>query len=354
MLRQLDVVAQHQQYVRVLWRLNGSLWAASGITNDPIRDPWFDDACRGYLQACHDRGLRVNLSSGDFYNWGRQQAIDTFRRVGQIAASVSQDVVWLSAATNEARGTMPGGEAESNVQWMAECLEAFASAYPWALRAGSDPGSQDRAGMIRLAPPPSTVALIHDVRWSAEDAIRRTFNSMYENYPDRPIAQDEPTGPEDPAPPGEFTRKVYQPTEDHDALLAIYTMQVLTGQASTYFNDPALYSRRPLDETWGFKELPAAWRQMDIPENIGQGQLIPGHRPGGLQVIDSNAHRADGALIGNYFLGVISGGNNWKVRSGRDGQATAFTAAGVVWEGDVRTGETLPISGPTPTVVRIT
>ena len=78
MLQQLDRLAQcGQQYVRILWRLNGGFWTDSGVTNDPIRDPWWEDALRGYLQACWDRGLRVNLTSGDFYNWSDQQAEDS-------------------------------------------------------------------------------------------------------------------------------------------------------------------------------------------------------------------------------------------------------------------------------------
>jgi hypothetical protein len=56
---------------------------------------------------------------------------------------------------------------------------------------------------------------------------------------------------------------------------------------------------------------------------------------------------------GDYAIGVISGGDRWRVRAGRDGQATAYTAAGVVWEGRVSRGQALPISGPTPTIVRI-
>lgn len=358
MLRQLDVLAQHQQYVRVLWRLNGTLWAESGVTNDPIRDPWFDEACLGYLRACHERGIRVNLSSGDFYNWTHAQSTECFERVGHIAASVSPDLVWLSAATNEMRGTMPGGESSENVAWMAECLDAFTDVYPWALLAGSDPGSQDKAGMKRLAPAPANVALIHDVRWSTDDALRRAFNTRYENYPGLPIVQDEPTGPENPAPPGEFTRKVYQPTENLDALFALYTMHVLTGQASTYFNDPALYSRRPLDETWGFKELPQLWRDLELPEDIGQGILRAGHADGApLRVVDSHAARADSAMVGAYGLGVISGawdGQPWAVRAGYDATYSVWYSTGKHWEGPLSEGQVIPTrQGFSPAVVRI-
>jgi hypothetical protein len=353
MLRQLDVVASHQQYIRVFWRLNGGFWTDSGVTVDPIRDPWFDEVCLDYLTACWERGIKVNLTSGDFYNWTDTQAEDSFRRVAQIARSVSPELVWLSAVANEMRGTMPGGESDENVAKMSHYLTTWAATYPWALLAGSDPGSQDRDGMARLAPPPSNVALIHDVRWSGEDAIRRCFNTAYEGYSGKPIVQDEPTG-ENGNVPRPFGQLVYQPTQDPHYILAIYTMQVLTGQAATYFSDPSLASREPLETTWGFTGLLPLWRAMEIPEGIGQGLLKPGHHGDApLQVINSHASRADSMVLGGYSLGIISGGSGWQVRAGRSGLATAYTAAGVVWEGVVSPGQVFPIAGPTPTIVRI-
>lgn len=360
-LRNLDVVAAHQQYLRFLWRLNGWMWSGEGsrwpnanLSVDPSRDGWYDEVLRDVLVACNDRGIKINLSSGDMNNWSRAQMEDGFRRTAQIAASVSPDLVWLGAVTNELRGTMQGGESDENIRLCEDLLGIWQQHYPWGMRAISDPGSQDKAGMKRLAGGAASMALIHDVRWEASDAIRRAFNTMYENYPDEPVAQDEPTGPNGSPPNGPFTRHVYQPIEDHDDLLAIYTMHAITGQASTYFNDPALVSREPLDSTWGFKEIPAAWRAMEIPEHIGQGTLKPGHHADApLQVTNSGAERADSMVLADYAIGVISGGERWRVRAGRDGQATAYTAAGVVWEGGVSRGETLPIAGPTPTIVRI-
>ena len=320
---------------------------------DPIRDGWFDDVLRRYLEACRDRGIRVNLSSGDMYNWTDTQAEDSFRRVAAIAASVSPEVVWLSAVTNEMRGTMPGGESPENVSKMAHLLTVWTARYPWSLLAGSDPASQDKAGMRRLAPSPAAVALIHDVRQTPADALRRAFNTRYENDPGMPVVQDEPIG-ENGDQPAPWGQNVYQPMPDSDDLLALYTMHVLTGQGSTYFSDPSLVSREPLETTWGFTHLLPLWREMGIPEDIGQGTLAPGHHGDApLQVVGSHAERADSAVIGAYSLGVISGGSGWQVRAGRDGMATAFMAAGVVWEGRVSRGQTLPIPGPTPTIVRM-
>lgn len=352
-LRELDIVAAYQQFIRAAWRLNGWKWTTSGLTIDPIRDSWYDEALRGYLQACHDRGIRVALTCADMNNWSARQAEESIRRVAQIAASVSPTVVMLHE-WNEIRGTSPGGE--DDVDQLRQLTRVWQQHYPWSLRGLSDPGSQDGEGMRRLSQEPANVALIHNTRWGAEDAIRRAFNIRYEGQPiaGKPVAEMEPTGPNGSVPGGEFTRLVYQPTEDPDDLFAIYTMQVITGQISTYFNDPALVSREPLDSTWGFKELPTKWRQMEIPEDIGQGDILPGHRSNApLRVVGSNAHRADSMSRGSFNIGVISGGDRWQVKSGRTGQATAWTAEGVVWEGRVETGQTLPISGPTPTVVRI-
>jgi hypothetical protein len=204
-----------------------------------------------------------------------------------------------------------------------------------------------------LTPAPANVSLIHDVRWYPTDAIRRAFNTIYENFPGHPVCQDEPTGPNGHV-PKPFGQNVWQPIDDADDLLAIYTVHVMTGQASTYFGDPSLVSREPLDVGYGLNELPVAWAAMGIPEDIGQGATKPGHHDDApLQVVNSHAERADSQVVGDYAIGVISGGDNWQVRAGRDGQATAWTGAGVVWEGRVSRGQVLPIGGPTPTVVRI-
>lgn len=356
-LRSLDVIAAHQQYVRAAWRLNGGLWTDSGLTIDPIRDSWYDETVRGFFQACHERGLRVMACCADMNNWSYAQMDEGIQRVAQIAASVSNTVVWLHE-WNELRSIWhPGDENEEQIQKLCRMSEIWQQHYPWSMRGLSDPFTQDKAGMKKLSRSPANCALLHNVRWSEEDAIRRAFNAMYENYPDLCVAENEPTGPNGSPPHGPFTRHVYQPTEDHDALLAIYTMHVITGQSSTYFNDPALYSRLPLDSTWGFKEIPALWRLMEIPEHIGQGTLRAGHNPEApLRVNGSHALRTDGMVLGDYKIGVISGSDgqgDWKVPVGYSGTATAYRASGVVWEGRVSAGQVLPLSGPRPTVVRI-
>jgi len=349
-LRQLDVVAQHRQYIRVCWRINGWKFADAGLSTDPIRDPWFEETFLDYARACHDRGIRLSLTTADMFNWSDSQARQWFRRVAEMSVSVSEHLVWLSAVANEMRGTWPGGESDANIQFGKELLNIWLSVCPHSMTAISDPGSQDRDGMKKLA---RTAALIHDVRWGVSDAIRRAFNTQYEGFPGVPIVQDEPTGENGNVPPP-FGQNVWQPVNDDDDILAIYTTHVYTGQASTYFSDPSLVSREPLEATWGFTNLPRLWREMEIPEDIGQGMLYHGGKSGSpFNVINSHADRADCIEHGHYVLGVISGGSNWRVKSRRSGTVTTWTGKGRQFEGPISAGQVIPAGGPTPTVVRI-
>ncbi len=363
-LRSLDLVARYFKFIRVAYRLNGWYWSggggypSSGLTIDPIRDSWWEEAVRGYLQAAWERNLRVNLSCMDMYNCTTQQARDFVARVAQIGASVSDKVVILHE-WNEMRGTVPGGEDDGPVEFLKELTGIYQQHYPWNLRGLSDPANQARSGMIRLSQNPANTALIHNVRQPDDDAIRRAYNAMYENYPGKPVCAGEEAGPNNPTPPGTFNRKVTGAMEAQDALLALYSTHVFTGQMSTFFNDPALVSRYDLDYTWGFKEIPAIWRQMEIPSNIGQGRLIPGHKPDApLRVNGSNAARADSVEAPNGWVygtisGVLDDSQPWRVASGRSGELTLFNSTGIVHQGHIGVGEIIPASGHSPVEVRI-
>lgn len=361
--RQLDRTVPYWQYHRWLWRLNGWKWTESGLTIDPIRDPWFEETLRTALLEAKARGLRVNLSSGDMNDWSDSQAEHWFRRVAEIARDVDEQTVWLHAITNEMAGTWRPGETDANVARGADLLRIVTGIYPWNHHAVSDPESRDKAGMQRITPAPATAALIHDLRWMSDHdrdishAIRRAFNTMYENYPGRPIVQDEPAGPNGTF-TGPYSHLVYQPFERPADLFPLYTMHVLTGQASTYFSDPALLSRQPLDSTWGAKELPTLWRAMAIPENIGQGALTPGHKSDAPIRIGSGADRCDSVIApgGTVAFGIVHGGRDWNVPSGWDAEATFFRADGSVTAKTVRAGETLlhTVGTHDPVVVRLT
>lgn len=341
--RQLDVIAQHQMYVRILWRLNGWYWTSTGLTVDPLRDAWFDSTLEKVLKAARDRGLRVNLSSGDMTNCSWAQMQEMFRRVSAISASVDQQTVWLTAITNEMRGTWEGKESDENVEKMRQLTKLTMAVYPWNHHAGSDPGEMDEAGMRRLAPSPCNAALIHTrPGGTIADFLRRTYNNAYENYPDLPIVEDEPSGPNEVL-PGPNTGLVYEPIDRPEEIFPLYTKQALVGSASTYFNGPALVSRQPLESTWGFKELPALWRQMGIPQNVGHGRLVPGHKSDAPIRIGSGADRCDSVICPGEQLafGVISGGHDWRVPSGWNADVTFYDAYGRESTLRVSEGQTL-------------
>ena len=127
--------------------------------------------------------------------------------------------------------------------------------------------------------------------------------------------------------------------------------------ASTYFSGPALVSRQPLDSTWGLKELPQLWRSMEIPEDVGQGTLVPGHKVDAPIRIGQGAERCDSVVCpgGRVAFGVVHGGVDWRVPSGWDADATLFKHDGSRADYRVRAGETLIQTTGThdPVVVRL-
>ena len=347
--RNLDITAQWQQFTRIGWRCNGwEPWVERGLTVDPYQHPWWETALRGVLQAHRDRGLKVKLSSFDMNHWSDSQAMETFQRVAGIAREYG-DTVWASAVTNEIAGTWEPGETDENIARGHELMDAYIRIYPGGLHTISDPAGRDKTGMQKLA---KTLALIHQNGASIDDLIRRTFNDLYENYPGVPVDSDEPRGPNGPQ-GGYVTASVEDPNE----LFALYTTQILVGEIATYFNSPGAAERRPLDDTWGFKELPHLWKTLGVPENIGQGQLGAGHTGDGMMLVnDSHASRADGVTIGAYNLGTISGqwdGQTWAVRANKGGEWSTWYADGKAWEGRLSHGQVIPTPrGFTPAVVR--
>lgn len=345
--RNLDTTAQWQQYTRLAWRLNGWKFDERGLNVDPYKHNWWENALRGVLQAHKDRGVRVSISSFDMNNWSDAQAMESFQRTATICRDYG-DTVIFSAVTNEMQGTWYPGETPEHIARGRELMQAWVNIFPGGLQAISDPKDRDETGMKKLA---WTMALIHQFGSPVDLGLRRAFNDMYENYPGFPIDQNEPRGPNGPG-GGDVTASLENP---HD-IFALYTMHVACGMASTYFNSPGCAEREPLDSTWGFKELPSLWRDLEIPEDIGQGRLCAGHTDTFMQVRDSHAGRADGMVIGGYGLGAISGehdGQPWKVRAGYDATWSVWYADGKNWEGHLSTGQVIPTSkGFTPAVVR--
>lgn len=344
----LDTTALYQKYTRIGWRCNGwRPWVERGLTVDPYRHPWWESALRKVLGAHRDRGVKVSISSFDMNNWTDQQCEDAFRRTAQICAEYG-DTVIFSAITNEMAGTWDPGETPEHIARARELMAMWVSIYPGGLQALSDPQDRSKEGMRKLA---WTMAMTHQWGRPIDTGLRRCFNDMFENYPGFPIDQNEPRGPNGPG-GGDVTEPIEQP----DEIFALYTMHVLTGQASTYFNGPGAATRAPLDSTWGFKELPKLWRDLEIPEDIGQGMLCAGHRRTFMDVHGSHASRADGVRHGAYGLGEISGvedGHPWAVRACLDATWSTWYADGKAWEGRLAAGAVIPTPrGFTPAVIR--
>lgn len=359
-LRQLDRVAPYVQYIRIGWRINGGPWnqTVPEHTIDPVKQPDYEGILDRSLRAMWDRGIRACLTCCDMYNWSEADAERWFVKTAQIANGVGQYAMCINDGLNEMRGTHPLGESDEAIQQMEHLMQLARAAYPWAQVGISDPGSQDQAGMKRMSGGPATIAQIHDARWSADDAIRHAFNTANEQFFGIPIHQREPTGPNSPG--GWPSGLVYQPTNDPYNLLAIYVMHVITGQASTYFSDPALINDQPLDSTWGLKELPALYTAWGIPENIGQGRIYAGHHDGApLNVRGSHASRADGMQTpdGKTYFGVVSGmwdGQPWAVPTTWDAKVTYLTPNGPV-DGGTRYAGQVVVSGSNfrPQLVRL-
>lgn len=356
--RQMDrTVSAGRPYLRVAWRLNGRPWDSVGLTVDPLTQPGYEALLRGMLVAAWERGLRIMLTCCDMYSWTDSQAEHWHRAVGQIAASVNELVVIANDGLNEMRGTHPGGESDEAIQQMEHLMSVWRAAYPWGQVGISDPADQAMAGMQRMSRGPATMAQIHDVRWHAPDAIRHGFNTRHDNWPGKPLHQREPAGPNSPG--GHPNGYVYQPINDVDDLFAIYTVHAMTGQMSTYFNDPALINRAPLDSTWGFRELPALWAQMGIPPDIGNGQTHHGLQAGSpMDVGGSHAARADAMVApdGRTAIGVISGSHDgrypWQVRARWDAEVTRTWPDGDVATARYSAGQVIDAPGPEPAVLR--
>ena len=330
-LRNLDTTAKWQQFTRLGWRCNGWVFTPRGLDIDPLRHPWWESALRGVIQEHRDRGLKVKLSSFDMFNWTDAQAREWFKRTAQIASEYG-DTVAMFHVTNEMHGTAPDGESDRNIALGNELLDICQPILPNALMALSDPNSRDKAGMKRLG---RSVALVHQFA-----TMGRYFNDLYENYPGIPVDDDEPRGPNGPH-GGDVTNSI----EDPNQIFALYTMGIAVGKICTYFNSPGAAERKPLDSTWGFKELPQLWRDLEIPEDIGQGSLCAGHKGGFMQVKDSHAGRADGIVRGNYGLGGISeewDGQPWAVRADYDATWSVWYADGKAWEGRLSKGQVIP------------
>jgi hypothetical protein len=345
-LRQMDRIVGRWQGARVFWHLGHPWWTDHGLGVNPDW-PDFEHLFRTFLEEMWARELRVSLTCGDMQYLPTSRHEELYRRVAGICRSVNEQVICLSGMINEARVNSSQGE---DYRYWANLSSLWQDIYPWGQHGLTDPGSQEEpAGLIACSSGRATVALLHGTRHQPQDAIRRAFNVRYEGtfHPlvghaslDKPIWQDEPTGP---------GQDVYQPVDDRHWLFGLYTMHILTGQPTTYFSGASLRTRAPLDSDWGFKELPERWRQLQLPEDIGTWQLAPGHKPEAplgarsFQNTGAGPHRVDQVFADAACYAVAYGGSGvWSLFSRLwDADYRVFTADGEIARGSVRRGETL-------------
>lgn len=307
--QQMDRMIGRYQGARIFWHLATSYWVSSGCAIDP-RASWFESAFRRTLDELWQRGLRAQLTSGDLQLLPEKPR--WFRRVAEQCRDYNQQVVALSEMVNEAR--VNSDEREDWAYWATRLLE-WQSIYPWGMSGLSDPGEfEEPAALNAASRSPATCGLSHGTRQSPEDSIRRAYNLRYEGFRDLPICEGEPNGIDTGASPG-----VTDGTTSKPHIFGLYAAKILTGQMLTHFDSAGLgWHHYPLDREWGFKELPALWKAMGIPEDIGRYSCIPGHKAEAPMTVRRFADAGDGPA---RFDNVVSpdGSKGFVIGSGGSG-----------------------------------
>ena len=337
--RQLDRVMGNWQGIRMYWWLLGYGWEQNGNSVDP-RWPDIDTIIHGALTECAHRNLKVAMTSGDLYAIPEGEIPGMYRKIASVCAGVNETVVAMSSVINESWMTSPFGEdfpryAEYSKQWQ--------SRYPWGQHGLTCPSTmEDEAGLVASSIAPATVTLLQGTRLPGQNCFGRAFTVEYEgrrNKGIKPIVEEEPggNGPD-----------VYQPMNDHDDLLGLYTIKILTGQFLMSFNGSSLYNKTPLDTYWGFKEIPALWKQMEMPQDVGQWVCKPLHHTDS-PCTGSGMARLDGVTNGSLYYGVVSGDRDWTIGPSRwDADATIYDSTGSIFSKVVRAGETIKQYSGTP------
>lgn len=250
-----------------------------------VRPSWskFDELFVSLLRESWDRGLRVSLTAGDLQFLSKAEYEALVPRIATLCKGVNEQVVPLSGMVNEAR-VNSWDDVKSDPKYWLDRVRDWQDIYPWGQQSTSDPvdagGDPEIPSVLRAwAASPATFSLVHGTRKSAIDAIRRAFNVKFEGVPDLMINQDEPTNILNPRMTGHNIR-VFQPLSTKQEVFGLYSMIVMTGQLLTFFGDCSLTNtaQLPINDDWGFDELPERWQRMNVPDNIGEYELIPGHK----------------------------------------------------------------------------
>lgn len=311
--------------------------------------PNYKDLLRGLIRACRERHLRLHLTAGDLqYVFSNNPGLELewFKRIASVIRDENAEaLIGVFELANEAwQNTREGHRFHERAQTLLAALRPILPNTPFAISAS--PGSElDIDTWSRGA----DVVAVHGTRQPWPMAIRRAFNLAYEGQKfvdHRPLWQGEPTGPD-----GSHPNEVYRPTQNKHILFALYCVHLMTGQASVYFNGPAIRYREPLNRAWGFKELPPLFRK-HVPEDIGQWPtLIHGRRDEAPLTAPSwhvdgrgnGPERIDQATNGRQVFAVVSGGDgDWNVTPRRGMRYQVLNANGIEDEGTLSAGDRFP------------
>jgi hypothetical protein len=191
------------------------------------------------------------------------QEIDLHRRFARICGEEGGlDVICLAETTNEFPINRYGSDGAASIAQMGRVIDVWERAIPGVLTAqGAIPQNEEPESLTK-ASTHGDLCAVHVTRSPFPMALKRTLGLVYweGDYRGFPKAfwEGEPAGPGQDA----FDR-----LDDPAQLTALYAMHALTGQASVYFNGPAVRSHAPLESTWGFTQLPALFAHQ-LPEDL--------------------------------------------------------------------------------------
>jgi hypothetical protein len=230
--------------------------------------PDYDDQLRSFLAAVRARDLRLHLTTGDaqivFPDADAERAFH--RRVaGLVRDAGGSEVVALYEVWNEGWQNNALGQSDAALAQARAILQDVETVLPGALTAiSAAPGGADPGAAAAWAAG-AHVRVVHGPRSPPARALAEAFALVHDAGAvrplEKPVWQGEPTGPDG------SRAEVYDPMNDPAWLLALYVVHQMTGQATVFFNGPAVRYHEPLDATWGFRELPRLFAL--LPRDIG-------------------------------------------------------------------------------------
>lgn len=236
------------------WLYTGNLQRSDRLGAQLAAWPDYDDLLRTLFRKVRTRGLRLDVTGGDYQIiFGNDQAkeLALARRLAAIAAEEGgTDVIALVEGTNEFPINRYGGDSDASVEQLGRVLDIWRKAIPGVLTTEGAVISEEPEKLL-LGARYGQVAAVHISRDPLEMFVKRTFGitnweGNWRFFP-LPFWHTEPLGP---------GKDSFAAQNDPANLTAAYAMPALLGHAVNYFNGPAVRGDGPLESTWGFRELP--------------------------------------------------------------------------------------------------